>query len=233
MPSMYEIYENHSEQYHELVKYEDYQNNLPKFLGRFFNKKQTVLELGIGTGRVTKMYIDKVNKAICCDKYAHMIEKAKKNLKSYESQIEYKYIDTKDIGKLEVKCDLVIEGWAVGHSVIDEFADLDNFLKLLFNQIYSKLNKNGTIIFIETMGSNVDNPRIPLKELEVFYEKLENVYLMTKTLVETDYKFPTIEDAKRIMTFFFGEQIKEDINSNIVKEFTGVWLCSPKHSQLS
>ena len=47
--------------------------------------------------------------------------------------------------------------------------------------------------------------------------------MMERTIIETDYKFPSKEDAKRIMSFFFGDQIKNDINSNIVKEFTGIW----------
>lgn len=226
MPTMYEIYEKFSDQYDELIKYEDHNGNLPKLLSEYFKENQTVLELGCGTGRVTSMYIDTVKKAICCDKHQHMIDKAKKNLKSFEDKIEYKCIDTRDIGKLDIRCDIVIEAWAVGHTLIDEFSAPDKFLKSLFENIYDKLNENAKIIFIETMGSNVSEPTIPLKELDYFYDKLENVYGMERTIIETDYKFPTIQDARNIMTFFFGEQITEDINSNIVKEFTGIWTAS-------
>jgi SAM-dependent methyltransferase len=226
MPTMYEIYDNYSEQYDELIKYEDYQNNLSSFLSTFFDKTRTVLELGSGTGRVTQMYIDNVDKAICCDKYNHMIERAKLKLKDYEDKIIYKCIDTKDIDKLAVKCDIIIEGWAVGHSAIDEISGMDDFMKKLFKNIYGKLNKDGKIIFIETMGSNVNNPTVPVRALETFYKQLEEVYGMKKTIIRTDYKFPSVKDAKRIMEFFFGEQIKEEINTNIIKEFTGIWIGS-------
>jgi hypothetical protein len=40
------------------------------------------------------------------------------------------------------------------------------------------------------------------------------------------YKFDTINDAKLIMGFFFGEWIESEIekyNSAVIPEFTGIW----------
>ena len=56
MPTMTEIYHNHSFEYDELVSHEDYLGNLPKTLHSIFDFNQkSVIELGVGTGRLTKM----------------------------------------------------------------------------------------------------------------------------------------------------------------------------------
>jgi hypothetical protein len=55
---------------------------------------------------------------------------------------------------------------------------------------------------------------------------LENEYGYSKTIISTDYKFDTINDAKLIMGFFFGEWIESEIekhNSAVIPEFTGIW----------
>ena len=56
MPSMYEIYDAHSDRYHELVMREDYQGNLARALKRVARwRDAVVVEAGIGTGRVTRI----------------------------------------------------------------------------------------------------------------------------------------------------------------------------------
>jgi len=210
MPSMYEIYQNHSEEYDELVSFEDYKGNLRSFLDRHLKKNMTVLELGTGTGRVTKMYINEVKEAVCCDKYNHMLIRAEENLKSYADKIKFLQLDTRDLEMINSGFDLIIEGWALGHTVIDEFTRIDEYLTHFFDTVFSKLKKDGIFIFIETLGTNVPEPKVPLTELEYFYDIIETKYLMKRTVIETDYKFPSIEDAIRILTFFFGDQIKEE-----------------------
>ncbi|MBN2695885.1 class I SAM-dependent methyltransferase [bacterium] len=227
MPSKYDIYNKHAIQYDELVNHEDYQNNLQKYLNSQIKNNSTVLELGVGTGRVTKLYINRVKSALLCDRALHMINQAKINLKEYLNKIEFKEIDTREIDSLDGKFDLIIEGWSLGHVIIDEFDNLNSFLKKLIETLISKLNQNGKMIFIETYGSNVEKPTIPNEKLKIFYEILEKEYGFKKTVINTDYKFETIEDAKRVITFFFGETICEGIKESIVKEYTGVWEFTP------
>jgi hypothetical protein len=63
MSDMFKVYQNYSNLYDELVNHEDYENNLCKFLNNNIQWDNKVVgEFGIGTGRVTKTYIDKVQK---------------------------------------------------------------------------------------------------------------------------------------------------------------------------
>jgi cyclopropane fatty-acyl-phospholipid synthase-like methyltransferase len=225
MPTMYEIYDSFSFQYDELVSKEDYQKNLQKFIQNEFNSNiQTVLEIGVGTGRVTEFYIENVSNVYATDFAQNMIDKAKINLKKFENKIDFKCIDTRKINDLNLKVDCIIEGWTIGHSAIDEYENSENFTSELFQNFDKMLNENGKIILIETMGTAVSEPTIPAKELADFYNLIEQKQNLKRHIITTDYKFENIEEAKRIMSFFFGNEIIEKISSNIVKEFTGVWI---------
>ncbi len=225
MPSMYEIYNHNAIEYDELVMFEDYNQNLSTFIKSIINGKK-ILELGAGTGRVTQMYIDHVDQVICCDRASHMLEHAKKNLARYNDKIFYECIDNRNINQLDIKVDGIIEGWALGHTAIDEYRHLEEFTSNLMSDLQGKLNKNGFMLFIETMGTNTENPKIPDIRLEEFYHLLEEKFGMKRYIIRTDYKFNTIDDARRILSFFFGDQLKQSIQSNIIKEFTGVWFWS-------
>lgn len=48
----------------------------------------------------------------------------------------------------------------------------------------------------------------------------------SKEVLETDYKFDSIEQALDLVEFFFGEDGRlwvENNNTFIVKEYTGIW----------
>ena len=63
---MFKVYQNYSDLYDELVNHEDYNNNLSKFLKNNIQWENKIVgEFGIGTGRVTRNYIDKVQKVFC------------------------------------------------------------------------------------------------------------------------------------------------------------------------
>ena len=223
MPSMYEIYNQYSVQYDELVNHEDYQGNLRKYLDPKLKNSFSVLELGVGTGRLTKLYINKAKAAVLCDRSVHMIEQAKKNLIQYLPKIDFQVIDTRSIQTVKGKYDLIIEGWSLGHVALEEYDSLKRFIDKLIKDLTSKLNTNGNMIFIETYGSNVEEPTIPGKKLREFYEILEKEHGFKREIISTDYMFDSAEESKRIMTFFFGEEVGKEVKEKRIKEYTGIW----------
>jgi len=81
MPTIEEIYERHAERYQEPVPSEHYQSNVAAALHEIADwKDRTGLEAGVGTGGVTQAYIATVRSAICCDRSAHMLAKAGREL---------------------------------------------------------------------------------------------------------------------------------------------------------
>lgn len=227
---MTEIYQNHSFEYDELVSHEDYLGNLPKTLHSVFDFNQkTVIELGAGTGRLTQLYIQKVKNAFCFDNSQHMLDKAKINLKQYQDKISFSVCDNSDIDKIDEKADIVTEGWSFGHTVTDNIDNIISITDNLVRNCKSLLKRNGKIIIIETLGTNTETPFPPDKTLETFYSYLEENHRFKRIIIETDYRFKSVNEAERVTGFFFGEKTAKSIlekNSAVVKEFTGIWYLS-------
>ena len=228
MPSMTEIYENHSNEYDELVRFEDYENNLKTTLHQLISfKNQSVAEFGSGTGRLTGAFIEDVKKVYCFDRSNHMLDKARNNLKQYETKIHFEIFDHAEIIKTQLETDIAIEGWAFGHALFNNSNEFSDIVKTLVSNCEKVLKPDGKIVIIETLGTNVDKPNPPGELLNKFYDVLEKDYGFIRKIVKTDYKFPSQEDAKRIMGFFFGEWIIDEIqkrNSSIIPEYTGLWV---------
>ena len=86
---------------------------------------------------------------------------------------------------------------------------------------------NGMMILIETLGTHVNEPTIPNDLLAEFYRHIEDDYRFTRHVLTTDYRFPNYTEAARIMGFFFGEDMFEQImnaQQEIIPEFTGIWI---------
>ena len=108
MSDMFKVYQNYSDLYDELVNHEDYNNNLYKFLNDNIQWESKIVgEFGIGTGRVTRKYIDKVQKVFAYDNAQHMLDKAKQNLSKWKDKIEYTVNDNKQISSLENKYEII------------------------------------------------------------------------------------------------------------------------------
>ena len=227
MPTMYEIYDNHSYEYDELVMNEDYRRNLPKALNSIFDfKEKSVIEFGVGTGRLTNLYIEAVESLRCFDRSQHMIDKAKINLKSFDEKITYDICDNNSINQISHKADFVIEGWSFGHTVFDYQEKAEIKIDELVESCFSLLKPGGQIIMLETLGTDTDKAQAPAEFLDLFYNRLENEHGFNRVVIETDYRFETVEEAARIMGFFFGPETSKSVllkNSTVIREFTGLW----------
>ena len=100
MPTMNEIYAAHGDRYDELVSREDREGNLGRELVRLVPAGAAVLELGAGTGRVTRLYAAGVRSALLCDRSAHMLGRARLNLAEFRARLEFR--EVQEIGRAHV-----------------------------------------------------------------------------------------------------------------------------------
>jgi hypothetical protein len=85
------------------------------------------------------------------------------------------------------------------------------------------LNPGGILIIIETLGTNTHEPSIRRQELKEMYDILELQLGFIRDVIRTDYRFTSVQEAKRIMGFFFGMEMGNSVVAEVVPEFTGVW----------
>ena len=229
MPEMYEIYEKHADRYEELIRAEDYRGNLRQFLHETVNwHGLSVLEGGVGTGRVTSLYIEEVASSVCCDRSQHMLNSAQDILSKYEDKLRFVRANNTNIPDFGDGFDVFVEGWSFGHSVSDcsSHNEVRGMMDILIQNATKDLRPGGVIILLETLGTNVDSPGAPNERLKTFYTDLEQQHGFVLKRIRTDYRFQTNDEAARIMGFFFGEEMHMSVrkrNSEIIPEWTGMW----------
>lgn len=225
---MNEIYKKYAQQYDRLVNAEDHQKRINNFLLNNIDWKQKVVyEAGIGTGRLTKIYIEEIEKLYGFDREAHMLEQCKINLNKYKDKVTLKVGDNENLPVIGEKADIFVEGWSFGHTIVENNGDIKKTTDKLINKIEKNTTTDKTIVIIETLGTNVEKTGFTNNDLNEFYTIIEDEYGFKRTTVKTDYKFNDYREAAEIIGFFFGEDLgKEVLNkeSEIVPEYTGIWI---------
>mgnify|MGYP006277872071 FL=1 len=242
MPSMYDIYDRDARGYDALVAAEDYEGNLCRTLrGIVVWNDARVVEAGIGTGRVTRCYVDVASRVQGYDRSAHMLARARENLASWADRVELAPADHRALPAASGAVDVFVEGWAFGHAVVDAAsgavsaspdsaasprAAVERVAAELVAEARRVVRPGGTVIVVETLGTNVDRPGAPLPELADFYRALENRYGFEREVIRTDYRFDSPQEAEKRCRFFFGDDVADGVRSRgsaVVPEYTGVW----------
>jgi SAM-dependent methyltransferase len=223
MPTMNEIYEGHAREYDELVACEDCEGNLGMALESLVPPGARVLELGVGTGRVTKLYAERAGSVICCDRSAHMLERARENLRAFGNRIEYSLADNDSLGNPGGPYDVIIEGWSFGHSAVAHATYIPEWFAALHAGLLGLLAPEGSIAVIETLGTLADKPAAPGPALGEFYDLLEGPFGYRRTVLDTSYRFGDREEARRIIGYFFGSGMASRVEDPLVPEYTGLW----------
>ena len=227
MPAMYDIYRRHRIEYDRLVNAEDREHHLPAFLRSIADwRGKTVLEGGLGTGRVTELFIDDARRVVGCDREAHMLEAARERLARFADKLELRVADNLDLPLLPEKADVFIEGWSWGHAVVDGPGEVEAIAEALFAQTRKNLVPGGLVVLIETLGTNALSPAAPHPRLAEFYQLLQSRFGLRQTALSTDYRFATPAEAAEVLGFFFGDAMGKAVRANgsaIVPEWTGVW----------
>ena len=227
MPSMYDIYRRHRGEYDRLVSAEDHARRLSELLGALLDwRGKSVLEGGLGTGRVTELFIDNARRVVGCDREAHMLEAARERLAPFADKLELRVADNLDLPILPEKADVFIEGWSWGHAVVDGPDEVEAIAEALFAQVRKNLVPGGFVVLIETLGTNALSPAAPHPRLAEFYQLLQSRYGLRQTAISTDYRFSSVAEATDVLGFFFGDAMAQAVRtapSAVVPEWTGVW----------
>ena len=230
MPTMEEIYQYHADRYEALVSAEDIENNLGRLLlEQAVWQDAIVIEAGLGTGRVTKLYIEQATAVYGYDRSQHMLDFASQELSAHQQKLTLAQAVNQDLPDLAQPADIFIEGWSFGHTAVDclDTHQLEQATCSLVTNATKNLKPTGTAIFIETQGTNTAVPAPPHPHLAQFYALLEREHRFTPHTIRTDYSFPSNEVASQVMGFFFGEGMAQAVQARgtaIIPEWTGVWV---------
>jgi len=228
MPTEKEVYDSHADQYELLILREDYLNNIPKEIDNIIPVEGlNIIDLGAGTGRLTRILADKAQSLSACDASHHMLLQAKSVIKEKAStNTTLSVADMRFTPYASHSVDLVIAGWSFCYLAVwggDEWQrEVDKGLA----EIRRLLRASGVMIVLENYGTGFENPNPP-SHLNAYFEYLKQKGFSSKWF-RTDYEFASYDEALELSGFFFGEDYARKVRENhwtILPECTGLyWL---------
>ncbi len=222
------IYSSQAERYERLVSREDYQGNLKPALAKIRPLAcLNVVELGAGTGRFTRLLAPDVARITAFDISPHMLSVASgKLIRSILNNWQLVAADNRQLPLKTQVADLAIAGWSLGHSVGWYPDTWREEIGRALAETARILRPGGTIIILETLGTNRRSPHPPSPDLADYYAWLERVQGFQRNWIRTDYRFTSVQEAVALTRFFFGDEMAQEVLANdslIVPECTGIW----------
>jgi SAM-dependent methyltransferase len=224
MPDYRLIYENDAERYQQLVAAEDYQGELPRKLERLVTLDGArVLEVGMGTGRITRMMLDGGASVIGYERSPAMMAVARRLL---GERFQGHVADIRQSMLPPASADVALAGWALGHFCEWYAGHWQLEIDSVLGKMWGALDTEGTLIVIETLGTGSESPHAPNGELADYYRFLEGSWGMQREELRTDYRFESLETALTSIGFFFGPELASVVRERnwlVVPEWTGLW----------
>lgn len=226
MPTEKEVYEAHADQYERLVRREDYQNNLLAAIEEYYPLAgQEVVELGAGTGRLTRLLAPRVRSIKAYDTSAHMLAVAETSLREMGlSNWQTDLADHRQVPVADKSADLVISGWSFCYLAVWGGADWQSALQAGLDEIHRILRPGGMMLIVESLGTGTEKPRPP-EHLGAYFDWLTETGF-ERGWTRTDYRFESLEEAVELSTFFFGEEMGRQVREKnwvVLPECTGIW----------
>ena len=222
------IYERHADEYDAMVAAEDCDGHLlPALQSIVPLAGAAVLEVGAGTGRVTRLLLDAGARVVASEPALAMLAVARRHT-AQQTAARCTLLGA-DALALPVRAgwaDVAIAGWALGHLRSWHAEAWRETIARALAELDRALRPGGTLIVIETLGTGEERPRPPSPELAEYYAWLEGEQGMERLAIRTDYRFSDPEVAARATGFFFGGEFAARVQHECwsrIPECTGLW----------
>ncbi|GBF77872.1 SAM-dependent methyltransferase [Paenibacillus sp. 598K] len=186
-----------------------------------------VVDLGAGTGRMSRYLASEAASYTATDLSAAMLEVLQRKAEAggYGARVRTVVADHRELPLADDSADLVVSGWSIGYLASAKQPEWQDNLARVMTEARRILRPGGTMIIFETLGTGVDEA-VRLDFLVPYYEQLETHYRFEHQAIRMDYPFESVEEAAQACGFFFGDWLAERIIGrgwSVVPEHAGVW----------
>jgi len=225
VPDYETLYREHADVYDAMVAREDYEGRLLPALDRIRPLAGLdVIELGAGTGRLTRLLAPVVKSIAAFDREPSMLRVAAKTLTTRNGQVAAG--DNRRLPITDHCADLTLAGWSLGHAQHWYPDTWRSEVDGVVDEMRRVLRPGGTLIIIETLGTGSETPAAPHAGLAAYYAYLESKHGFARTWIRTDYRFESLAEEERLIRFFFGDEMADRLVREyplILPECTGIW----------
>jgi ubiquinone/menaquinone biosynthesis C-methylase UbiE len=221
-----ETYRSQADLYERLVAREDYAGHVLPALNRTRPLNGLdVVELGAGTGRLTRLVMPQARSILAFDVSLPMLEAAQASFRqSGEHHWHIAAADHRWLPVLDHVADVVLAGWTIGQHVAWKLATWQADVDCILSEISRLLRPGGTVMILETLGTGHTRPH-PHPRLADYGAYLERIGFAF-TWIRTDFDFESEAQAQDLIGFFFGQDEAKQMVSQygrIIPECTGLW----------
>ncbi len=226
MPDLFEIYRSQPRTYEDLVSREDWKGNLlPAIEAVCPLAGAEIVEVGAGTGRLTRLLARNARRVAAFDASEAMLGVAAELLRADgRTNCTTATADHRRLPVADASADLAIGGWTVSAIPAAE-KSVEPGVGHALAEMRRVVRPGGRLILIETLGTGFATPNPP-EFLQPYYDYLEASGFRT-SWIRTDYRFRDWAEARRLTQFFFGADplgaLVEGDGGVILPECTGLW----------
>ena len=226
MPTEKEVYDAHADQYERLILREDTENNLPQEINKIKDiNGATIIELGAGTGRLTRFLVEDAEYVTASDLSHHMLSEAKTILKDQNAHnYNLCVANMQNTPYAPASADMIIAGWSFCYLSVWGGKNWRSELEKGIKEAQRILKPGGAIIIFENFGTGSETPNPP-PHLLPYFDFLKEIGFQTSWF-RTDYQFKDLDEAIELSSFFFGEELAKKVEFNkwdLLPECTAVF----------
>ena len=226
------IYSQSARDYDVLISAEDCDHNLRNALTELVGQSDrgTLVDIGTGTGRIVRWLAPHMERVVGLDRSPEMLRVAAHTSESAVSPAVSLIVS--DALALPVASDvatLAVAAWVFGHFCEWWPGDWAWRVERAIGEMRRATKPGGKMLIIESLGTCVDRPKPPTGSLLQYYSLLTERFGFERRVVSTDYRFPNVIAAIRMLGFFFGDLIADETTrrgSARVPEWTGLWVAT-------
>ncbi len=209
------IYRERAEDYDRLIAAEDAGGQLLPAIEQVAPRLDRVLDVGAGTGRISRMLAARGAEVVAIDRAPAMLAVARRHVDAL--------LVVADAAALPIAsgwASAAIAGWVLGHQRSWNAQGWRSSIARCLDEMARVLRPDGVSIVIETLGTGVDTPRVS-RELAEYHRWLEEERGFARRELRTDYRFASEDEARALCGFFFGDSVA--VGGARVPECTGLW----------
>lgn len=185
-----------------------------------------VLDVGTGTGRLPLLFSGRASMITGLDSHTAMLHENARQRNIAGGRWRLLLGDARRLPFTNAAFDLAAAGWVFGHFCGWHPHTWQQEISAAVQEMHRAVRPGGALVILETLGTGQWSPAPPTPALARYYDFLEGFWGFKRLEIRTDYRFTSVAEAVEHISFFFGQDLADEIIAqrwSLVPEWTGVW----------